>query len=102
MVDVYLPFRPVAKLSAYPLNNVRQILNWPVTLMRAVFRRRSNRPDSFPAFFSRLLTTRWSPLLPSRSLRQAQASLDRALFSALLDSWTQAVESTRCHGTLRH
>jgi len=102
MVDAHLPFRPVAKsVSACGLNEVRQIFSGSVTLLRAALRTGSSCCShflphilSFGSIFSRLSreTVLWN-------FRNGH---DRAQFTAFFHSWKRAVESTRCHGTLRH
>lgn len=96
MVDVHHPIRSVAKLtSVLLLNDVRQMSLWSVFSTRTLLKTGllSPRLFSFESLRSRLRIS---------SLWKSRLSVDRAVFTAFLHSWKQAVESTRCHGTLRH
>ncbi len=101
MVDVHTQIRLVAKLSSALLpKDVRRLSTWSVFSMRALLKTvtlsrkfRSRKLLSFESLRSRLrLSEFW----------KCRDRVDRAHFTAFFHSWKRAVESTRCHGTLRH
>lgn len=101
MVDVHSQIRPDAKpTSVLTLNDVRQLSRWSAFLMRPLLKA--------AALSSQILSCKIPSLKSLRSrqrlslLRKYRDSVDRVVFTILAHSWKQAVESTRCHGTLRH